>query len=124
MQSDFEVICEFMEPKPTVGPVNISDRTDWWGAAWRYCPEPFLYWASPFWWIDSVEILERLRRVEDRLSDAQFRQYADRLCDSDSLKAMRERNQIDYVAMRALVQTSAKQKIRALAAVLSPEAGQ
>lgn len=109
--SDEEVICSFMEPRPTDPPENALEM--------QICGSPVLS-KGGFWvWICCYEdgdvpkaipislTLDALHEVEARLTKEQWEQYASLMMDPAGIQHT-----------RFLLHASGEQKIKALAAVL------
>jgi hypothetical protein len=100
--TDAEVICEFMEPKPTTPqPVGLYDESP--GGWWTLHPDG---------WVPNCDSLDRLREVEARLTEEQWLRYVDALID----------HMPEFPRKGEIIHASAEQKIAALAAVIRSNA--
>lgn len=100
LMTDAEVICGWMEPKPTTMPETLCTPLGWWecrvvSGKWTWVPTE---WAST---------LDALREVEERLTKEQWRAYWDRLVPFEAISGVGS----DCY----LIHLSAEQKIKALA---------
>ena len=99
--TDAEVICDFMEPKP-----QLPICSDWW------------YPSKVGGWLNPQLTLDRLWVVEKKLTDQYRHRYIDRIL-GRSLRSMIDMQQFDYAdSFVDLVNATAEQKIKALAAVI------
>lgn len=113
--SDEEVICAWMEPRPETPAVR-----DW---LTRYSDQ--LWWVltdkpdgSPAGWLPGKLTLDRLRLVEERLTEEQWARYGElHFLRAEALCGGRD----DF--RKGMLHASAAEKIRALAAVIRESAG-
>ena len=104
--TDAEVICSFMEPKPTKSIMDTLRDGD---------PAPGKWWndrhhASSEWRPRTLT-LDAIWEVEERLTDEQWQQYRDEILKGTDMMGL---------WMTRLIDAGAAQKIVALAAVLRP----
>jgi hypothetical protein len=110
-KSDEEVICGFIEPKPPVADQQHAETMDLCGSGLK---SPLGFWwctggyDEPYRWRPRPLTLDGLHEVEIRLMMAQRKQY-------ESLILADDPDVFD------LLHTTARQKIKALAAVLRGE---
>ncbi len=109
--SDAEVICTWMEPKPSLngGPVSDCHKSprEWWAAAPREGRERSVLYSRK--WAPCRLTLDALHEVEARLTEEQWRRYQHVLALPDGEEALTNCQ---------LIHASAVWKIRALAATL------
>lgn len=97
--TDAEVLCEFMEPKPTKGPSLHGANEYWWKWDWRdgeYC------------WLPRHMALNECRLVEARLTEEQWARYAKLVAPTWSMRTI----------AKQFLHASAEVKLKALAAVI------
>jgi hypothetical protein len=99
--SDISVVCRFMEPNPCSRSTARDSDGGWWRLT-GYDPGE--------WQPANYLTLDRLYKVEERLTDEQWRCYLSRLDGGDLERS--------YWDIRKLTHASAAQKITALAHVL------
>jgi hypothetical protein len=119
--TDAEVICAFMEPiskwtnaakKQGIGPDGHRTWV-WW--EWRPMTDPFIF--------PKRLTLDRLREVQERLTDAQWESYEEQMTGQQVFDEMdgvyrSPKFPRGWSVERFLLHASAEQKIAALAAVL------
>ncbi len=105
MLSDAEVICGFMEPRPSR---QRGDSAGCPGQFWRYDRETHADLGVP-----ARLTLDALREVEERLTGKQWSNYIARIFEETNSQGATVGGR-----WRHVIHASAEQKIRALAAVL------
>ncbi|MCE5309605.1 MAG: hypothetical protein LLG20_18370 [Acidobacteriales bacterium] len=107
--TDAEVICEFMEPRPTKRPNEYAlgqCHRDWWAGTITE------RWAPVFEVCDPIEYLGRLHEVEAQLTEEQWLDYKCALLEGVPHSTWH------MASFKASVHALADQKIRALAELI------